>query len=785
MTSLSHAQALSVAQEAVLLLGRWAGASPSIPTATADSKAVTQAKDLLKWPQDSRSNLEQQVKPLRLLFDDVNLSNGQGSKNHYWPVGYIKDHDSYPPIPYPQPNADDLDPIKPPIQQAIASLQPDEWNNLSLLMLILEKFGSYVSFGEQDNVSLLDLTRTTAAVAAALANQPDAKCLTLIAGDLSGIQKFIYTISSDGALKSLRARSFYLELVTQEVVEQLLSALDLPRTNVIYAGGGNLYLLAPGDEGTIVQNKIAQVRDRFNEWLRKTFQGKIFLALDCLPFATEDVGTPEFAKAWEKATKKLAGQKSRKFQSQISELVKPKPAYEPCRVCYRDDLPLPSLEPLNNQEADSCLACWMCRTMFDLGAKLFKVEAIARSKQSTIKGAQDRLSIGGTFYYLFEEWKTANAIANEDSTLFLVNDWTLEPYRTGNAVPLLLGNYGQRCPESGPDHAQPQFMNAREMAAAAQGIKRVASLRMDVDNLGKIFAKGLGSNQTLPPLAGLSRQMSYFFKVYLNSLAKNRQDNLPAKAKTLSDDSRQNLLFIYAGGDDLFVSGTWNEVVEFAFDIYQSFRAYTGYNTDITLSGGISIDGAKFPLYQAAEASGDSEKAAKNNGRDSLGLFEQVFKWDEWLGSTSPSVADSDARECLKSAEYPPILGIFPLIEQLEKQQIETNYARSFVRSLLATAQMQDQMIKEMENKRKTLIHEKEPKQYIDYYEKEIKHDIRYYLHLPRMAYTLARLPQRVREHPEFAPVRKSLNNPYNAPYFRAIATWLELLNRSQSQSND
>ncbi len=768
MTSLSHAQALSVAQEAVLILGRWAGASPSISTATADSKAVTQAKDLLKWPQDSRSNLEKQVKPLRLLFDDVNLSNGQGSKNHYWPVGYIEDHDSYPPIPYPQPHADDLDPIKPPIQQAIACLQPDEWNNLSLLMLILEKFGSYISFGEQDNVSLLDLTRITAAVAAALANQPDAKCLTLIAGDLSGIQKFIYTISSDGALKSLRARSFYLELVTQEVVEQLLSALDLPRTNVIYAGGGNLYLLAPGDEETTVKNTIAQVRDRLNEWLRKTFQGKIFLALDCLSFSTKAVGTPDFAKAWEKATKQLAGQKSRKFQSQIAELVKPKPAYEPCRVCHRDDLL--SLKPLNYQEPDSCMACWMCRTMFDLGAKLFKVEAIARSKQSTIKEYTDRLNIGGTYYYLFPEWTTAKAIADEESTLFLVNDWTLEPYRTGNTVPLLLGNYyGQRCPESSLDNAEHQFMNAREMAAIAKGIKRVASLRMDVDNLGKIFAKGLEENQTLPRLAGLSRQMSYFFKVYLNSLAKNRQDNLPAKAKKLSTESRPNLLFIYAGGDDLFVSGTWNEVVEFAFDIYQSFRAYTGYNPDITLSGGISLDGAKFPLYQAAEASGKAENAAKNNGRDSLGLFEQVFKWDEWLGCTCPTVADPEDRDYLKSAEHPPILGIFPLIEQLDKQKIETNYARSFVRSLLATAQMQEQMIKEIETKRRSPI-----------YKQEIQ-DIRYYLHLPQMAYTLARLPQRVREHPEFAPVRQSLNNPYNAPYFRAIATWLELLNRTQS----
>jgi len=38
-----------------------------------------------------------------------------------------------------------------------------------------------------------------------------------------------------------------------------------------------------------------------------------------------------------------------------------------------------------------------------------------------------------------------------------------------------------------------------------------------------------------------------------------------------------------------------------------------------------------------------------------------------------------------------------------------------------------------------------------------------------------------VRNHTNFAPVRTSLKSPYNAPYFRAIATWIELLNRSQS----
>ena len=328
------------------------------------------------------------------------------------------------------------------------------------------------------------------------------------------------------------------------------------------------------------------------------------------------------------------------------------------------------------------------------------------------------------------------------------------------------------------------------MANRAKGIERVGHLRMDVDNLGKIFAKGLNENHTLPRLAGLSRQISYFFKVYLNSLAKNRAANLPKGAKCLTFDSngralpRPNLLFIYAGGDDLFVSGAWNEIVEFAFDVYQSFRAYTGINPDITLSGGISIAIVKYPLYQAAEDSGEAEKAAKGNGRDSLGLFGETFKWSEWLGTTDTEGINEIAKKYLNPKDKPKLFGVLPLVEQLnsELSTSYSSYSRSFVRNLLATAQIQEQMIR---YKQQLIdeIRKKHPGKSQDAPEitrlKDEQEEIRYYLHLPKIAYTLARLPNHLRqEDSPFKPVRTSLKSPYNAPYFRAIATWIELLTR-------
>ncbi len=776
--------ALQVIQEAVGVLADWTDSKlkeklTRLITANSNEdviqKAVAEAQGLLSW------NSEENPKALRLLFDLVNLEKDKEKKSqnqhqqHYWKPDFIGD--SNPKIPYPvekEPSLEDFSKLKHEIKQELDKLDDDrDLNNLSLLTLILEKYGSFISFGGSD-VALIDVARSTAAVAAALANNPKSNNLTLIAGDLSGIQKFIYTISSDGALKSLRARSFYLELVTEEVVQQLLEALELPRTNVIYAGGGNLYILAPAIES--VKSIVEEIRQQFNEWLLGEFQGKIFLALDCLDFLITDITTAKFAEYWSELTsKKLAAQKSRKFAENISKFLQESESHEPCKVCHRDDVEPEKLKQLNKNEPDSVLACETCCRMFELGGQLLRVEVIVRSQSENLEDkfdtlafelpATDKRDAKNVYYHLFRRWKQ---IVPDNDTALLVNDWNIEHYKFSQfkkSFPLLLGNYAQESSEE-----KGFIIRANEMAKKAKGINRIGYLRMDVDNLGRIFAEGLGENKTLPRIAGLSRQMSYFFKVYLNSLAEFRQENfldsnkliadiLQKKAEFLTANRRDNLLFIYAGGDDLFVSGTWNEVVEFAFDVYQSFRAYTGNNPDITLSGGISIDDIKSPLYKAADESGEAEENAKGNGKDSLGLFGQVFKWDEWLGIEDINMIDSEIQKYLHSETRPKLLGILPFVERLEQQNIGVNYSRNFVRNLLITAETQEKALEKFEDNKKS----------------EEALGTRYYLHLPKIAYTLARLPKNVLDDSDF---RTSLKSPYNAPYFRAIATWIELLNR-------
>jgi len=756
----SQEVALQVIQQAICALAGWAEAKlpegcqlskePRVTEAVDKAKKILSPKKLFSWDKTEISYLE-------LLFDAVKLSEGnEGNHQHYCPPKAIEaSDDSYPPIPYPLKAPPDLEAYKTIVRPELENLGKQDWQNLSLLTLILEKYASCLSLGER-NIALIDMVRSTAAVACALAHNPEADNICLIAGDLSGIQKFIYTISSDGALKSLRARSFYLELVAEEIVQQLLEKLNLPRTSVIYAGGGNFYLLAPATENT--KTVVQEVQTTFNKWLLGKFQAKIFLALAVSePFPVVDVANAKFAEYWDSSIKVVNQQKSRKFLNEISGLLKPKLSYEQrCRVCHRDDTP--NLKEGENEDGELIIQCPTCHKMFQLGSQLFKTQVVVRSRRKDIPSKIGKISFQFTHYYLFENQDSLPQL-QEKELVFYINNWQTQSYRLKNSFSLLLGNYAQ------------EKMRAGELAEKSKGIKRVGYLRMDVDNLGKIFAKGLGNKYSLPRLAGLSRQISYFFKTYLNSLAKNRDTNFIESlknAKYLTKEFRWELVFIYAGGDDLFISGAWNQVVEFAFDVYQAFREYTGRNPDIKLSGGISINDVKFPLYQAASESGEAEEAAKGNGRDSLGLFGEVFKWDEWLGTGKVGAIAPEIEEYLKPENIPNLFGILPFVEKL--YNIDPNYSRSFVRNLLNTAQVQNQMIKEIQEKRKQPQYQKQ------------EQDIRYYLHLPKVAYTLARLPTRMLDDEDF---RKSLKSPYNAPYFQAIATWIELLNRKDSYDSN
>jgi CRISPR-associated protein Csm1 len=146
-------------------------------------------------------------------------------------------------------------------------------------------------------------------------------------------------------------------------------------------------------------------------------------------------------------------------------------------------------------------------------------------------------------------------------------------------------------------------------------------LRMDVDGLGQIFADGIPiEKRSFAAYSTLSAQLDWFFSGYLNTIRN-------------SESFKDHVNIIYSGGDDVFAVGRWDKIIVFAENIRSEFRRFTG-REDISISGGIAIVNAKFPIRLAASMAGDAEGKAKlfnNEQKNALCIFGEVIGWEnEW-----------------------------------------------------------------------------------------------------------------------------------------------------------
>ncbi|MGC9007071.1 MAG: type III-A CRISPR-associated protein Cas10/Csm1, partial [Sulfurihydrogenibium sp.] len=171
------------------------------------------------------------------------------------------------------------------------------------------------------------------------------------------------------------------------------------------------------------------------------------------------------------------------------------------------------------------------------------------------------------------------------------------------------------------------------IAKLSQGDERIGILRMDVDNLGRIFSEGLKGKISISRISTLSRMMDLFFTGYLNTLC--LEDT--AEKNDILQKVNSMYYIVYAGGDDLFIIGPWNYLLEFAKKINQAFREYTATNTDITLSAGYVQTKPKYPIRISAELSARAEEVSKTSGKNRITAFKNTIQWERFKDALDKS----------------------------------------------------------------------------------------------------------------------------------------------------
>jgi len=454
----------------------------------------------------------------------------------------------------------------------------------------------------------------------------------LIAGDLSGIQNFIYTITSKEALKTVRGRSFYLELLMETAAQKIIEKLDLCYSCIIYNSGGSFYILAPNTKNVI--KELEKQRIDINNYLYKKFGLTLYLVLSYKPLSASDLKKEDgnLRYAWGQLKEELGKEKGRKWSylfsdtSKFKELFEPEKVEKECIVCG---------QPVKGNIEDKCNVCIQ---MINIGEKLAVSEEIGKRLYLISDKKQSDIEIFNEYYYAFNEPARKSDIIK---IYLLENLWDISLENNVRNFPT--GTYIYQ-------------KELEKIAKDATGFEKLGILRMDIDHLGSVFSRGLKGGATFARLNDLSERINLYFKYYIPQILK---ENVSSPLTNNEKRQHNKVNLIYSGGDDLFLLGTWDSVLDMSWLIYSDFKKYVGYNKDLSLSAGYVIADYRTAFYRLADIAAREEKKAKDNGRNSISIFGKPLKWEkikalkEENKNQNPTLSEiiSIIAKCLEFAE--------------------------------------------------------------------------------------------------------------------------------------
>lgn len=552
---------------------------------------------------------------MSLIYDDGNIEYPQDKNGKYNEVVYGKIVDN--------------------LKNGLRSI---EFNKefLNSLLSVLEANITFVPSSTNTkqicDISLFDHCKITAAVASciyAYCNEKqlydykekffikaqksyDEQIFLMYSLDISGIQKFIYNIVDENALKMLRAKSFYLEMLLENIIDDLLEKASLSRSNLIYSGGGHAYILLPNTETML--KAIDEFHKELNRWFLENFKNELYVAYGYTPCSANELMNKEkgsYANIYKRVSKNIGKNKMQRYSAEdiiyLNNQVNVNGDRE-CKICGRTD----------NLTADNI--CYICESFKYMSKYILEKDFVLITRKNTTGKS---VPLPFNRYLTFDD--KDNIVKNYMSKEEYVRSYSKNKMYSGLNVSskLWIADYSSTG-------------SFEELAQNAKGINRLGVIRADVDNLGRAFVSGFerGKDEieisSLSRNATFSRKMSMFFKLHLNNILNNPKFTLDGTKR-----EKRNATVIYSGGDDLFIIGGWNDIIELAVDVNNAFRKYT-QNT-LSISAGIGIVPSKFPVKDMAEISGTLEEVSKNyiNGtqeKNSITLFDKQFNfsWEKF-----------------------------------------------------------------------------------------------------------------------------------------------------------
>ena len=436
-----------------------------------------------------------------------------------------------------------------------------------------------------------------------------APCI-LISGDISGIQEFIFNVPSKGAAKTLKARSFYVQMLADICAQKVLDALHLKPANLLYNGGGRFYILAPRCSRSALKQCRKEIMDAL-------IGEELYLSLACVDVQTGDF-MDGFGEKWAEVNIELQKEKLRKFH--MLDAGKVFGSF--------------SQVPRTNDEQDQFFAITKQLKQKGYCIKQNSAAVVVSEKkdwQTALKklGYDFSFNDGSSLEHIV--FNSTDFEGSCKGFRFSVKDlprWTEESIKQfkldleecGRPIDDYLdedknGEKRELKPGDIITYSQLAFKSFYKT-----GTEKLGILKMDVDNLGKLFSDGFDKAIRTPSrMMSLSRSLQWFFEGYMNTLLQ-------------TDEFRDYLYVIFSGGDDLFIVGAWHKVFDIAMLIEKEFLAFVCENKSVTLSASLLVVDEHFPVSRFAVLAEERLHEAKYGSmhKNTVNVFDQNLTWEEF-----------------------------------------------------------------------------------------------------------------------------------------------------------
>jgi CRISPR-associated protein Csm1 len=450
--------------------------------------------------------------------------------------------------------------------------------------------------------------------------------LTLIIGDIPGIQDYIFDVVNRKPAKILRGRSIFVQVLTRNFASLFLNELKLTDANLIMHAGGKFYIVAPDTQES--KAGIEQAKQKIEDYLYENFLMNLSFNCAYETFDYTDLKNRKktFGQLVEEVSFKLLENKHQLFQQRLfkstgssfalnekyidddgtdSNSIKCKVTDKPIREGRKGEIRI-----LSDGEEEVLTVDRQVELEYRVGTE------ITKSNTVILMDEKNSLNISEII-----ELRDVNVESLLEQRKILLNpkiDTLLSPENKAkdifrNAVYLEVANFCSK-------NTNNEVMDFNTMSSEInEGAKYLSLIKGDIDNLGLIMAFGLGRDKekvkdedeerdlsAISRTTTLSNHLKYFFSFFLNGFLEDWEKQ-----------HKENKVYtIFAGGDDLMLITTQSSAVKLINALNNKFMEFTCINPEVHVSYSITHFKDHTPIRIVADFAEKHQQEGKQHTKE-------------------------------------------------------------------------------------------------------------------------------------------------------------------------